>query len=119
MTQTGLHTTTVTYVSTTHSTSNNSAQSSVIYGHNSDIITWNTGTTVTAKIIYEIRKKITGVRNEVLKELSYKLISIEIENHVDTHYFCKYFIPFSWTGLVCSVSPFLLEYKITDDVYIC
>ena len=43
----------------------------------------------------------------------------DIYNHADTHYFEKNFIPLSWSDLKCSVSPFLSEYTIMDNVQIC
>ena len=43
----------------------------------------------------------------------------EIDNHADTHCFGQNFIPFTWTDLVCSVSPFLGEYDATENVRIC
>ena len=46
-------------------------------------------------------------------------LPLEIDNHADTHCFGKNFVPFSWTGMVCSVSPFLSEYETMPDVEIC
>lgn len=46
-------------------------------------------------------------------------LATEIDNHADTHCFGKNFLPFSWTGFVCSVSPFLAEYNSVEDIRIC
>ena len=47
------------------------------------------------------------------------VLPTEIDNHADTHCFGKKIIPFSWSGLVCSVSPFLQEYGSVEDIEIC
>jgi hypothetical protein len=50
---------------------------------------------------------------------NYDVLPLEIDNHADTHCFGCNFTPFMWTGLSCSVSPFLSEYDAMDDVKIC
>ena len=47
------------------------------------------------------------------------MFPIEIDNHADTHCFGVNFIPFMWTGMECSVSPFLDEYDSQENVPIC
>ena len=47
------------------------------------------------------------------------VLATDIDNHADTHCFGKNFVPFSWTDLVCSVSPFLSEYTAVEDIRIC
>ena len=46
-------------------------------------------------------------------------LKTKIDNHADTHCFGNNFRPFSWSDLMCSVSPFLYEYTTTDNVEIC
>ena len=46
-------------------------------------------------------------------------LPLEIDNHADTHCFGRNFLPFSWSGLLCSVSPFLDECSSTEDIEIC
>ena len=48
-----------------------------------------------------------------------KVMATEIDNHTDTHCFGQNFMPFSWTGKVCTVSPFLSTYEAFADVKIC
>ena len=43
----------------------------------------------------------------------------EIDNHADTHVFGKNFRPIYFTSEVCSVTPFLDEYKEQENVRIC
>ena len=42
-----------------------------------------------------------------------------MDSHADTHCFGSNFVPFSWSGLVCSVTPFLAEYDSLEDIQIC
>ena len=46
-------------------------------------------------------------------------MSTEIDNYADTQCFGNNFLPFSWTDLVCTVSPFLSSYKAQEEVRIC
>ena len=48
-----------------------------------------------------------------------KIMATKINNHADTRCFGKNFVPFSWTGTVCTVSPFLSTYEALADVKIC
>ena len=43
----------------------------------------------------------------------------EIDNHADTHCFGSNFVPYGWTDMVCTVSPFLSEYKAVENVRVC
>ena len=47
------------------------------------------------------------------------VLQTEIDNHADTHFFGKNFVPYSWPGLACTASPFLSEYESQEDVQIC
>ena len=46
-------------------------------------------------------------------------LNTDIVNNAVTHWFGKNFRPLSWSGLMCSVSPFLSEYTTKDNVKIC
>ena len=91
-----------------------SQAASVRYDHNGNIV--------------NISKVQTGVRRVNTSAVSYttpdnndnyEALPLEIDNHADTHCFGRNFTPFMWTGLSCSVSPFLSEYDTMDDVKIC
>ena len=41
------------------------------------------------------------------------------DNHADTHCFGNNFHPILWTGMQCTVSPFLESLGTTDKIDIC
>ena len=46
-------------------------------------------------------------------------LTLEIDNHSDTHCFGKNFRPIFWSDFMCTVSPFLSEYSATENIEIC
>ena len=52
-------------------------------------------------------------------EGSADVLLMEIDSHADTHCFGQNFIPYSWTDLICTVSPFLSTYKAVENIRIC
>ena len=72
------------------------------------------------KVSTSLRRHIASTASATSVNPSFSdVLPTEIDNHADTHCFGKNFVPFMWTGLVCTVSPFLSEYKSLDDVRIC
>ena len=64
-----------------------------------------------------IGKSNTSKRNSI--PVSDQTFLTEMDNHADTHCFGANFIPFTWTGLECTVSPFLDEYDSQENIPIC
>ena len=52
------------------------------------------------------RRNVLSARSEKVIITSDKVMATEIDNHADTHCSGQNFVPFSWTGTVCTVSPF-------------
>ena len=78
--------------------------------------------------IYNGISKVLTRNRRVIKDVNWKeknqsiywdAEDTDIDNHADTHCFGKNFRPISFTSEVCTVSPFLSEYKEPLGVPIC
>ena len=73
-----------------------------------------------AKVVTGSRVIIADVkRMKPNDDIDFNPAMSEIDNHADTHVFGKNFRPIYFTSEVCSVTPFLDEYKEQENVHIC
>ena len=73
-----------------------------------------------AKVVTGSRVIIADVkRMKPNDDIDFNPAMSEIDNHADTHVFGKNFRPIYFTSEVCSVAPFMDEYKEQENVRIC